>query len=38
MIDALPTLKMTKDLLKSDEIADCAVCKDDFEEGNDVLK
>lgn len=38
VIKGLPTFKMTKDLLASDTITDCAVCKDDFVEEEDVMK
>ncbi|CAH2053263.1 unnamed protein product [Thlaspi arvense] len=34
-IDALPTVKVTKDMLKS-EMNQCAVCMDEFEDGSDV--
>ncbi|CAA7036456.1 unnamed protein product [Microthlaspi erraticum] len=34
-IDALPTVKVTKDMLKS-EMNQCAVCMDEFEDGSDA--
>ncbi|KAL1197702.1 E3 ubiquitin-protein ligase RING1-like [Cardamine amara subsp. amara] len=34
-IDGLPTVKVTKDMLKS-EMNQCAVCMDEFEDGTDV--
>lgn len=37
MINELPKFTMTKELLASSTITDCAVCKDDFEEENEVM-
>ncbi|CAN8268987.1 unnamed protein product [Cochlearia groenlandica] len=34
-VDSLPTVKVTKDMLKS-EMNQCAVCMDEFEDGGDV--
>lgn len=38
IINNLPTFKMTQELLSSDTINECAVCKDDFAEEEDVMK
>lgn len=32
-IDALPTVKVTKEILQSEELNQCAVCMDEFEDG-----
>jgi hypothetical protein len=38
VINHLPTFKMTKDLLSADTISECAVCKDEFVEEEEVMK
>lgn len=38
IINGLPTFKMTKELLSSDTVNECAVCKDDFAEEENIMK
>lgn len=38
IINNLPTFKMTKELLSNDSVSECAVCKDDFQEEEDIMK
>ena len=38
IINDLPKFKMSQELLESDTITDCAVCKDDFLVDEEVMK
>ena len=37
VINKLPKVTMSKELLANDSIQDCAVCKDNFEENDEAL-
>jgi hypothetical protein len=38
IINGLPTFVMTKEMLSSETVTECAVCKDEFEEEDYVMK